>query len=83
MLCFEGIQLMLNIFRGKKRPPVYRTVPPPNGKLEILTAHKEVSCNENRPKLSMALMMMIVDNEDTAVYLGGYFAKYQIYKSTI
>ena len=43
MLCFEGIQLMLNIFRGKRSSPKYRTVPPPGGELEVLTAHKEVS----------------------------------------
>lgn len=34
---------MLNVFRGKQLSPNYRTVPPQSGKLEILTAHKEVS----------------------------------------
>ena len=28
MLCFEGIQLMLNIFRGKTPSPEYRLVRP-------------------------------------------------------
>ena len=43
MLCFEGISLMLNIFRGKQKSPVYRLIPPENSKLETITAHKEVS----------------------------------------
>ena len=42
MLCFEGISLMLNIFREKKTTPNYRLVPPPNGKSEVLTALPEV-----------------------------------------
>ena len=42
MLCFEGISLMLNIFRGKRDAPQYTLVPPTGGQLERLTAYKEV-----------------------------------------
>lgn len=42
MLCFEGISLMLNIFRGKQTSPNYRLVPPPSGELEVLTCHESV-----------------------------------------
>ena len=42
MLCFEGISLMLNIFRGKRTSPNYRLVPPPSGELEVLTCHESV-----------------------------------------
>lgn len=43
MLCFEGISLMLNIFRGKTVAPNYRLVPPPSGELETITVHPEVT----------------------------------------
>lgn len=43
MLCFEGISLMLNIFRGKAVAPNYRLVPPPSGELETITVHPEVT----------------------------------------
>ena len=43
MLCFEGISLMLNVFRGKYDAPQYTLAPPAGGQLESLTAHKEVS----------------------------------------
>ena len=42
MLCFEGISLMLNIFRGKQTSPNYRLVPPPSGELEVLTCDETV-----------------------------------------
>ncbi|KAL8673918.1 MAG: hypothetical protein Q9168_001665 [Polycauliona sp. 1 TL-2023] len=41
MLCFEGISLMLNIFRGKKTSPGYRLVAPPQGELQIINVSKE------------------------------------------
>lgn len=56
MLCFEGIQLMLNIFRGKKLSPNYQAVPPANGKLEVLTAHQEVSKDQIQTYDEEALM---------------------------
>lgn len=37
MLCFEGIQLMLNIFRSKTPIPNFRLVEPKDGKLQTLT----------------------------------------------
>jgi phenylalanyl-tRNA synthetase beta chain len=43
MLCFEGISLMLNIFRGKQTSPSYRLVPRPSGELEVITCHESVS----------------------------------------
>ena len=43
MLCFEGISLMLNVFRGKCDAPQYTLAPPAGGQLEFLTAQKEVS----------------------------------------
>ena len=43
MLCFEGISLMLNIFRGKRDAPQYMLASPVGGQLEHLTAHQEVS----------------------------------------
>ena len=43
MLCFEGISLMLNVFRGKRAAPQYTLAPPAGGQLEYLTAHQEVS----------------------------------------
>lgn len=42
MLCFEGISLMLNIFRGKQLSPDYKLKPPQNGVLESITATKDV-----------------------------------------
>lgn len=43
MLCFEGISLMLNIFRGKRTLPNYRLVAPPKGELQVINVDKEVS----------------------------------------
>lgn len=43
MLCFEGISLMLNIFRGKRDAPQYALAAPAGGQLECLTAHQQVS----------------------------------------
>ncbi|KAL8759289.1 MAG: hypothetical protein Q9184_003674 [Pyrenodesmia sp. 2 TL-2023] len=41
MLCFEGISLMLNVFRGKQTSPDYRLVAPPKGELQVLNIDKE------------------------------------------
>ena len=43
LLCFEGIQLMLNIFLGRKPIPNYRLVEPANGQLETVTVKEDVS----------------------------------------
>lgn len=42
MLCFEGISLMLNIFREKATLPNYRLTVPPDGKLQSITVKEEV-----------------------------------------
>jgi phenylalanyl-tRNA synthetase beta chain len=57
MLCFEGIALMLNIFRGKTSFPNYRLVKPQGGKLETLTIHK--STLQVRPYCSAAILRNI------------------------
>jgi len=43
MLCFEGIQLMLNIFLGRKPLPNYRLVEPSSGQLEKIVVKEDVS----------------------------------------
>ncbi|KAI9837967.1 MAG: hypothetical protein M1819_006121 [Sarea resinae] len=57
MLCFEGIALMLNIFRGKTPSPNYRLVAPPNGELQTITVHEETS--KIRPYVSAAVLRNI------------------------
>ena len=42
MLCFEGISLMLNIFRKKRSSPEYKLKAPPSGKLQSITATEDV-----------------------------------------
>lgn len=42
MLCFEGISLMLNIFREKATLPNYRLAVPPDGELQSITVKEEV-----------------------------------------
>ncbi len=39
---------MLNIFNKKRESPKYRLVPPPSGKLEVLTCHESVCTNRPR-----------------------------------
>ncbi|KAI9703626.1 MAG: phenylalanine--tRNA ligase subunit beta [Candelina mexicana] len=57
MLCFEGISLMLNIFRGKTESPNYRLIAPPNGELQSITVHQETS--RIRPYVSGAVLRNI------------------------
>lgn len=54
MLCFEGIALMLNIFRGKTPLPNYRLVAPKSGKLETITVHPDTL--KVRPYVSGAIL---------------------------
>jgi phenylalanyl-tRNA synthetase beta chain len=54
MLCFEGIALMLNIFRQKQQYPNYRLVVPKSGKLETLTVHPDTA--KVRPYVSAAIL---------------------------
>jgi phenylalanyl-tRNA synthetase beta chain len=57
MLCFEGIALMLNIFRGTTPLPKYRLVEPKGGKLETLTVHPDTM--KVRPYVSGAILRNI------------------------
>ncbi|KAG0651891.1 Phenylalanyl-tRNA synthetase beta subunit [Hyphodiscus hymeniophilus] len=57
MLCFEGIALMLNIFREKLPLPNYRLVTPKSGKLEKLTIHPDTA--KVRPYASGAILRNI------------------------
>ncbi|KAL8922816.1 MAG: hypothetical protein Q9208_004941 [Pyrenodesmia sp. 3 TL-2023] len=43
MLCFEGISLMLNVFRGKRTSPDYRLAAPPKGELQVLHIDEETA----------------------------------------
>ncbi|KAI9849447.1 MAG: phenylalanine--tRNA ligase subunit beta [Sclerophora amabilis] len=62
MLCFEGIALMLNIFRGKTPSPNYRLVAPADGDLQILNVHHETS--RIRPFVSGAILRNIKFNQE-------------------
>ncbi|MCJ1255358.1 phenylalanine--tRNA ligase subunit beta [Lignoscripta atroalba] len=62
MLCFEGISLMLNIFRGKKPAPDYRLIPPLNGEMQTLTAHEETS--RIRPYVSGSILRNVKFNQE-------------------
>ncbi|TVY83623.1 Phenylalanine--tRNA ligase beta subunit [Lachnellula suecica] len=57
MLCFEGIALMLNIFREKTPLPNYRLVTPKSGKLETITVHPDTM--KVRPYVSGAILRNI------------------------
>lgn len=49
MLCFEGISLMLNIFRQKTVSPNYRLAVPSSGELQSITVHPDVgNLNDTR-----------------------------------
>lgn len=54
MLCFEGIALMLNIFREKTPMPNYRLVTPKSGKLETITVHPDTQ--KVRPYVSGSIL---------------------------
>ncbi|RYP61630.1 hypothetical protein DL769_007628 [Monosporascus sp. CRB-8-3] len=43
MLCFEGISLMLNIFRGKQPTPEFKLVEPANGELQTITVSESTA----------------------------------------
>ena len=57
MLCFEGIQLMLNIFNRKVKAPNYVLKPPADGQLQTITVSKE--CEQVRPYVSGAILRNI------------------------
>lgn len=56
MLCFEGIQLMLNIFLGRKPIPNYRLVEPSSGQLEKIVVKEDVSGQPSLSTISHTLM---------------------------
>lgn len=62
MLCFEGIALNLNIFRGRVEAPNYRLVEPPSGKLESITVLPEVE--QVRPYVSGAILRNVKFDKD-------------------
>jgi phenylalanyl-tRNA synthetase beta chain len=63
MLCFEGIALMLNIFRGKTPLPNYRLVEPKDGKMETITVHPETA--KVRPYVSGSILRNIKFTQDS------------------
>ena len=81
MLCFEGISLMLNIFRGKQTSPNYRLVPPPGGELEVLTCHESVS-NYMWSK-SSASLRRLTDDESPSLCVRSDTPQCQIHASEI
>ena len=62
MLCFEGIALMLNIFREKTPLPNYRLVTPKSGKLQTITVHPETM--KVRPYVSGAILRNITFTQE-------------------
>jgi phenylalanyl-tRNA synthetase beta chain len=62
MLCFEGIALMLNIFREKTPLPNYRLVTPKSGKLQTITVHPETV--KVRPYVSGAILRNITFTQE-------------------
>lgn len=61
MLCFEGIQLMLNIFNRKVKAPNYVLKPPADGQLQTITVSPE--CERIRPYVSGAILRNIKFDE--------------------
>lgn len=57
MLCFEGIQLMLNVFLKRTKFPQYRVVAPPNGTVQEM--HVQESTMKVRPLVSCAVLRNI------------------------
>ncbi|ESZ98051.1 phenylalanyl-tRNA synthetase, beta subunit [Sclerotinia borealis F-4128] len=63
MLCFEGIALMLNIFREKTPFPNYRLVKPESGNLETLTVHQDTM--KVRPYVSASILRNVTFTQDS------------------
>ncbi|TGO30489.1 hypothetical protein BPAE_0005g00850 [Botrytis paeoniae] len=62
MLCFEGIALMLNVFREKTPFPNYRLVKPESGNLETLTVHQDTM--KVRPYVSASILRNVTFTQD-------------------
>ncbi|KAI1862486.1 hypothetical protein JX265_009200 [Neoarthrinium moseri] len=54
MLCFEGIALMLNIFRGKQATPNFKLVEPPAAGLQTITVSPDTT--KIRPLVAGAIL---------------------------
>lgn len=54
MLCFEGISLMINIFRGQQPTPDFRLLSPPSGELQTITVSE--STTQVRPLVAGAIL---------------------------
>ncbi|KAK0619728.1 phenylalanyl-tRNA synthetase beta chain [Immersiella caudata] len=63
MLCFEGIALHLNIFRGKHATPNYRLLDIPESKMQSITVKKETA--KVRPYVAGAILRNLKFTEDT------------------
>jgi phenylalanyl-tRNA synthetase beta chain len=63
MLCFEGIALMLNIFRGKTPFPNYKLIEPKDGKMETITVHPDTA--KVRPYVSGSILRNIKFTQDS------------------
>lgn len=61
MLCFEGIQLMLNIFNRRVKAPQYTLKAPADGQLQEIRVSKE--CERIRPYVSGAILRNIKFDE--------------------
>ncbi|KAJ5106581.1 Phenylalanine--tRNA ligase beta subunit [Penicillium angulare] len=61
LLCFEGIQLMLNIFLGQKPLPEYKLVPPPSGELQEIIVKEDTT--KIRPYVSGAILRNVKFDE--------------------
>ncbi|KAF6838089.1 phenylalanyl-tRNA beta subunit [Colletotrichum plurivorum] len=57
MLCFEGIALMLNIFRGKVPAPNYKVVEPKDPETQVITVAQDTS--KIRPLVAGAILRNI------------------------
>ncbi|KAH8195463.1 hypothetical protein TruAng_010362 [Truncatella angustata] len=63
MLCFEGIALMLNIFRGKQSPPNFRLVEPADGNLETILVKEDTK--QVRPLVAGAILRNVKFTKET------------------
>lgn len=62
MLCFEGIALNLNIFRGRARPPLFRVVSPADGALQTIVVAPETA--RVRPLVAGAVLRNVRFTQD-------------------
>ena len=67
---------MLNIFRGKMLSPNYRLVAPPNGEMEMITVHEEVS---KVVTLGITNPNLVLDIANPAICVWSSSTKYQVH----